>query len=153
MAGRFPLAPATISSTRFSAEGSIARTSLRLDELQAKHNEFNSIGCRLRAARLHLRDAGESLTSGPCSICAILEIACPQAVAHNERQARNSIVEAPGNDVSPFQGFNVLAPNRLLQLQRRVIQLGAIKFLILRRDIRPRPQMQLDPITQPQPRR
>ena len=33
---------------------------------------------------------------------------------------------------SAFQLFNVLAPNRLLQLQRRVVQLGAIKFLILR---------------------
>ncbi len=33
---------------------------------------------------------------------------------------------------SAFQEFNVLAPNRLLQLQCRVVQLGAIKFLILR---------------------
>jgi hypothetical protein len=33
---------------------------------------------------------------------------------------------------STFQRFNVLAPNRLLQLQRLVVQLGAIKFLILR---------------------
>jgi hypothetical protein len=33
---------------------------------------------------------------------------------------------------STFQHFNVLAPHRLLQLQRRIVQFGAIKFLILR---------------------
>jgi len=33
---------------------------------------------------------------------------------------------------STFQHFNVLAPHRLLQLQRRIVQLGAIKFLIFR---------------------
>ena len=44
---------------------------------------FNSIGCGLRAARLHLRD---------------LETACPQAVAR--RLPRNSIVEAPTNELT-----------------------------------------------------
>ena len=46
------------------------------------------------------------------------------------------IVSAPakslGDGVSAFQEFNVIAPNRLLQLQCGVVQLGAIKFLILR---------------------
>jgi hypothetical protein len=70
-------------------------------------------------------------------------------------EAKASRVEAVRlrPDGSTIQRCDFLAPNWLLQLQGGVVQLDAIKFLILPGDIRPRPQMQFDPVARPPPRR